>query len=64
LEKYYRRPFLSPVSEDKIKIGLRGTESDEHHSGDTQLLSFGTFPIVWYSRKHDVSETGPVYFLR
>jgi hypothetical protein len=25
--------------------------------------SFGLFPIVWYSREHDVSETGSVSIL-
>jgi hypothetical protein len=29
-----------------------------------KLLGFWTFPIVWYSREHDVSETGSVSFLR
>jgi hypothetical protein len=26
----------------------------------TELLGLGTFSIVWYSREHDVSETGSV----
>jgi hypothetical protein len=28
------------------------------------LLGFWTFSIVWYSREHDVSETGSVFILR
>jgi hypothetical protein len=31
---------------------------------DTELLGFWTFSIVWYSREHDVSETGSVSILR
>jgi hypothetical protein len=27
---------------------------------NTELLGFCTFSIVWYSREHNVSETGPV----
>jgi hypothetical protein len=30
----------------------------------TELLGSGTFSIVWYSREHDVSETGSVSVLR
>jgi hypothetical protein len=30
----------------------------------TELLGFWTFSIVWYSREHDVSETGSVSVLR
>jgi hypothetical protein len=33
-------------------------------SQDTELLGFWIFSIVWYSRKHDVSETGSVSVLR
>jgi hypothetical protein len=29
----------------------------------TELLEFWTFSIVWYSREHDVSETGSVSVL-
>jgi hypothetical protein len=29
-----------------------------------ELLDFWTFSIVWYSREHDVSETGSVSVLR
>jgi hypothetical protein len=29
-----------------------------------ELLGFWTFSIVWYSREHDVSETGSVSVLR
>jgi hypothetical protein len=29
----------------------------------TELLGFWTFSIVWYSREHDVSETGSVSVL-
>jgi hypothetical protein len=31
---------------------------------NTELLGFWTFSIVWYSREHDVSETGFVSVLR
>jgi hypothetical protein len=31
---------------------------------NTELLGFWTFSIVWYSREHDVSETGCVSVLR
>jgi hypothetical protein len=31
---------------------------------NTELLGFWTFSIVWYSREHDVSETGSVSVLR
>jgi hypothetical protein len=31
---------------------------------NTELLFFFTFSIVWYSREHDVSETGSVSVLR
>jgi hypothetical protein len=30
----------------------------------SELLGFWTFSIVWYSREHDVSETGSVSVLR
>jgi hypothetical protein len=30
----------------------------------TELVGFWTFSIVWYSREHDVSETGSVSVLR
>jgi hypothetical protein len=30
----------------------------------TELLGFRTFSIAWYSREHDVSETGSVSVLR
>jgi hypothetical protein len=29
----------------------------------TELLGFWTFSIIWYSREHDVSETGSVSVL-
>jgi hypothetical protein len=31
---------------------------------NTELLGFWTFSIVWYSREHDVSETGAFSVLR
>jgi hypothetical protein len=30
----------------------------------TELLGFWTFSVVWYSREHDVSETGSVSVFR
>jgi hypothetical protein len=39
-------------------------ERMEHVSVHIELLGFWTFSIVWYSREHDVSETGSVSVLR
>jgi hypothetical protein len=38
--------------------------SDKLPTQCTELLGFWTFPIVWHSREHDVSETGSVSVLR
>jgi hypothetical protein len=40
--------------------GKVGFQTHQH----VELLGFWTFSIVWYSREHDVSETGSVSVLR
>jgi hypothetical protein len=42
---------------DLLKLGLK-------QKSLVLLLGFWAFSIVWYSREHDVSETGSVSVLR
>jgi hypothetical protein len=53
-------------SESTKKGGL--TLTLDHHESQNSLtlplLGFWTFSIIWYSREHDVSETGSVSVLR
>jgi hypothetical protein len=39
-----------------VSLGFDMTNKEQ----PTELLDFWTFSIVWYSREHDVSETGSV----
>jgi hypothetical protein len=55
----------------KLSLGLLH-QAPPHENGwtvltmvfNTELLGFGTFSIVCYSREHDVSEAGSVSVLR
>jgi hypothetical protein len=44
-----------------LSYSLKNFKGD---SSVTELLGFWTFSIVWYSREHDVLETGSVSVLR
>jgi hypothetical protein len=53
-------PWTTHSNVKLSKFILNGSDDGVQH---TELLGFLTFSIVWYSREHDVPETGSVSVL-
>jgi hypothetical protein len=59
-------PPCVPLLRSTVELAFVSTAKirKKKHESHSELVGFWTFPIVWYSREHDVSETGSVSVLR
>jgi hypothetical protein len=65
---FFLFPKIKKISKGRHSDDIDDGSSEDHFTKQipkfTELLGFCTFFFVWYSREHDVSETGSVSVLR